>query len=106
MKKTMERPNWLSNLNPDEKLEVEPFTKTKEEILGTKQTEIWHIAESRNWKDSTKAELSMPFSFRMRKDLEELLKNHTKGSKNQVINDILEAGFKFIEEQHKNNRNL
>lgn len=102
MKKTMETPSWL-NVLKEEKIDIEPFTQTKQETLGeNKKPEIWHIAESRNWKDSSKAELSSPFSFRIRKDLEELLKEHTKGSKNQVINDLIEEGLKALEQQYKN----
>lgn len=101
--KTMEKPNWL-NVLKDEKIEVEPFEKTKEETKGeplNTMPEIWHYAETRNWRDSNKPELSNPFQFRMRKDLEELIKEHTKGSKNQVINDILEIGLKHLEEEFK-----
>lgn len=96
-RKTMKSPDWLNVLN-EEKIEVEPFTQTKQEVIGEdKKPDNWHIAESRNWKDSSKAELSTPFSFRIRKDLEELLKKHTKGSKNQVINDLIEEGLKSLE---------
>lgn len=99
-KKTMEKPSWLNALT-EEKIEVEPFTQSKEEILGIENPEIWHYCDSRNWADSTKEELESPFSFRVRKDLAELAKKHIKGSKNQSYNDLIAMGLKYAEEQYR-----
>lgn len=99
-KKGLSKPSWLNEVLNKEKIEVEPFTKTEEETKG--KNDIYHYAEQRTWNNENKQELSKPFSFRLRSDLEILIKNHTVGSKNQVINDLIEIGFKELEKKFKN----
>lgn len=96
-KKGLEKPSWLNEVLNKDKISVEPFTKTEEETRG--KPDIYHYAENRNWTDTEKPSLSKPFNFRLREDLETMIKNHTVGSKNQVINDLIEIGLEEVKKR-------